>query len=253
MTSRLQEAAEGGPQDRESRWKRDHYPVYSRQVSNRLTIRVTLPASRGARRRRRPSSPVWGQVETTLLVDGRDLVGDMFDMGPKTDPDDLLGPHGLLRPGTGPRRVKLAEAECTEGCCGAVWVQIRYDGDDVVWDSWEDTGGPTTEQGVYRFDAEEYLAELARADNDRGWEWPGRTLARRLRTALQEDPAILARWNGRLDWIVCRPNERGLIHLSVITPADSGTQSLVRLPVTGDPVTEQAERALDRLRRHRPW
>jgi hypothetical protein len=210
-------------------------------VANDLTVRVTTP-----------EDSAWGQVETTLLVDGRDVVGDMFDNGPKTDPDDLLGPQGLLRPADDPHRVKLAEAECTEGCCGAVWVRVHRDGDEVVWDGWENTGGPPTGHSAYRFDADEYLAELTRADNDRGWEWPGRTLARRLRTALQDDPAILTRWNGRLDWIVCRPNERDVIHLSVVTPASPQTQSLMHLPVTDDPVTEQAKRALDRLRRRDP-
>jgi hypothetical protein len=199
-----------------------------------------------------PEVSTWGQVECTLLVNGRDVVGDVFDHGPKTDPDDLLGRHGSLWPADEPRRVRLAVAECAEGCCGAAWVGVRRDGDEVVWDGWENTGNLMVPDEV-RFGAEPYAAELARADADRGWEWPGRTVARILRGGLQDEPAVLARWNRRLDWVVCRPGERNLIVLSVVKPDDARAQSIVRFPVTDEPVVVQADRALDRLRRHPPW
>ncbi|MFH9968705.1 hypothetical protein ACH4PR_46710 [Streptomyces mirabilis] len=32
--------------------------------------------------------------------------------------------------------MRLAEASCTEGCCGALCVTIQRDGDYVLWDEW---------------------------------------------------------------------------------------------------------------------
>lgn len=32
--------------------------------------------------------------------------------------------------------MRLAEASCTEGCCGALYVTIQRDGDYVLWDEW---------------------------------------------------------------------------------------------------------------------
>ncbi|MGW4142910.1 hypothetical protein ACWELV_40310 [Streptomyces mirabilis] len=32
--------------------------------------------------------------------------------------------------------MRLAEASCTEDCCGALCVTIQRDGDYVLWDEW---------------------------------------------------------------------------------------------------------------------
>ncbi|MEU1279497.1 hypothetical protein [Streptomyces sp. NPDC005805] len=103
-------------------------------------------------------------VETRLLIGGRPLVDEAFGQGPGNPPGPLLG-TGALRATTTGHEVQLAEAYCTEGCCGALYVTIRREGAEVVWDGWR---GPHrgTPPPAYRFDAAAYDAELARAETD---------------------------------------------------------------------------------------
>jgi hypothetical protein len=210
-------------------------------VVDHLTIEVLTPARSG-----------WRVVETALLVNGHNPVASGFDNGPMADPDDLLGPHGLLQPAAEPRQVRLAEAECTEDCCGAVWMRLRREADLVIWDQWRVEGVAT--ETTFRFAAAQYSTELDRADAERDWEWPGRTVARLIRTALLDDPAILGRWRRRLEWIVCRANEPETVHLShVSTNANVHGQGLLELRVTDATPAEQAARTVERLRDYRPW
>ncbi|MER5638674.1 hypothetical protein ABT095_17130 [Kitasatospora sp. NPDC002227] len=58
------------------------------------------------------------------IVDGRDILAEVFDEGPAADPGQLLGPDTPLSATDTPRPVRPAEAECTEGCCGAVYVTV---------------------------------------------------------------------------------------------------------------------------------
>jgi hypothetical protein len=76
---------------------------------------------------------------------------------------------GQLRAASEPREIKLAEAYCTEGCCGALYVTIVREGAEVVWQDWRSRklGDPPPR---VRFDAAEYDREVARAEQDRGWE-----------------------------------------------------------------------------------
>ncbi|MEU1510843.1 hypothetical protein ABZ490_01580 [Streptomyces sp. NPDC005811] len=143
-------------------------------------------------------------VETRILVDGRPLVPALFPVGPPHSPE-CLEDQGGLRAGAGPREVRLAEAVCTEGCCGALYVTIRRDGDQVVWENWRRPDVPMVGSRPApppeRFDAAAYDAEVARAEADRTWSWPARTLARLLRHALDERPELLRRWDMRRGWI----------------------------------------------------
>ncbi|WP_327183115.1 hypothetical protein [Streptomyces sp. NBC_01334] len=144
-------------------------------------------------------------VETRILVDGRPLVPAVFAHGPAHSPEELLD-EGLLRAGPEPRRVRLAEAWCSEGCCGALHVTIRRDGDRVVWEDWRrppppGSSGPAPGLPVLRFDATAYDAEIARAEADRAWAWPARTVARLIKAGLVERPELLSRWDARRGWI----------------------------------------------------
>ncbi|MFF5446819.1 hypothetical protein [Streptomyces sp. NPDC012888] len=134
-------------------------------------------------------------VETRILVGGRPLLPALFRRGPGHTPEQLLD-TGALRAGDAPREVQLAEAYCTEGCCGALYVTVRREGGEVVWDGWRGaSAGPPP--AALRFDAAAYEAEVARAEHDRGWSWPARETARLIRAALRDRPELAARWGVR--------------------------------------------------------
>jgi hypothetical protein len=128
------------------------------------------------------------------MIDGRDVVAEVFDPGPGHAPELLLSPAGPLCASEEPHEVELAEAECTWGCCGALCVTIRRDGDQVVWGQWRDRNGPEPELPEFRFDAEDYGHEVARVEQDHSWEWPVRTVARLLDSRLRAQPERLGRW-----------------------------------------------------------
>jgi len=145
-------------------------------------------------------------VETRILIDGRPVVPEAFARGPAHSPEYLLD-DDRLRAGPEPHEVQLAEALCTEGCCGALHVTIRRDGDQVVWENWrrpETLPGsrePAPELPDHRFDALAYDAEIDRARTDRSWSWPARTMARLIKAGLRERPELLSRWDAALGWI----------------------------------------------------
>lgn len=145
-------------------------------------------------------------VETRILLDGHPLIPAVFARGPAHSPDYLLD-DGRLRAGPEPREVQLAEADCTEGCCGALYVTIRRDGDQVVWHDWRrpptmpGSREPAPELPAYRFDAAAYDAEITRAETDRSWSWPARTIARLIKAGLVERPELLTRWDASRGWI----------------------------------------------------
>jgi hypothetical protein len=126
------------------------------------------------------------------------VVPARFDRGPAEPPECLLT-GGCLAATHEPREVKLAEAYCTEGCCGALYVTVVREGDEVVWKRGRASmhAEPLPED---RFDAAEYDRQIARAEQDHSWEWPARTLARLLTERLRADPTILARWDCRPGW-----------------------------------------------------
>ncbi|MEU0432010.1 hypothetical protein ABZ153_10295 [Streptomyces sp. NPDC006290] len=143
-------------------------------------------------------------VEARVLIDGRPVVPTVFGRGPAHSPEYLLD-EGRLRAGAEPREVQLAEADCTEGCCGALYVTIRRDADQVVWEKWRQTmpgsREPAPEPPAYRFDASAYHAEIARAETDCTWSWRARTIARLIKAGLIEEPDLLSRWDAGRGWI----------------------------------------------------
>ncbi|MEU5217641.1 hypothetical protein AB0G79_15780 [Streptomyces sp. NPDC020807] len=142
-------------------------------------------------------------VETRFLIDGRPLVPEAFGPGPGDPPERLLD-SGALRAGPEPREVRLAEAYCTEGCCGALYVTVRREGGHVVWSDWRRPRLLAAARGelpAYRFDAAAYDAEIARAERDHGWTWPARRTARLVAAGLRDRPELLTGRGLRLRWI----------------------------------------------------
>ena len=126
-----------------------------------LSLRIVMP-SLGSRH---------GTVECRPIINGRDILADVFDEGPAGDPRTLLGPDAPLHATAIPREVRLAEAECTEGCCGAVYVTIRREGQHVIWSGWRNPDEDEVDLPELRFDVDQYDVEVRRASTDRSWEW----------------------------------------------------------------------------------
>ncbi|WP_327304199.1 hypothetical protein OG730_11735 [Streptomyces sp. NBC_01298] len=154
-----------------------------------------------------------------------------------------------------PREVRLAEATCTEGCCGALYVTIRRDGDQVVWDAWRNPDDDEVGLPEFRFDARQYRAELERATLDRSWEWPARTVARLLEDELRQQTAWLERWDCELGSVSARlwePPDQFHLFLfhpgrSAITEDRPWLQFQMTLNISGaDPAT-QTRRLVEEL------
>ncbi|MCZ2525939.1 hypothetical protein [Streptomyces sp. HB2AG] len=206
-------------------------------------------------------------VETRIIVDGRPVVPAVFGRGPAHSPEYLLD-NGLLRAGTEPREVQLAKAHCTEGCCGALYVTVRRDADQVVWENWRrpqtvpGSHGPAPELPAHRFDASAYDAETARAEDDRPWSWPARTTARLIKAGLVEKPELLSRWDARRGWIGTGfddPDTTVVTFLYVPGPAagrperaEESVQFRWVVPDDGTPPRAQAAAALRRLAEEDP-
>ncbi|MFG2337408.1 hypothetical protein [Streptomyces yangpuensis] len=207
----------------------------------RLEVVVTDPAVRSL-------------VETRILVDGLPLVASRFPIGVGEHPLVLLD-KGLLRAGEEPREVRLAGPHCGEGCCGALRVTVRREGDHVVWDGWQGAQGPRP--GPLRFDAAAYDAEITRAAQDREWEWQAHTTALLIARGLRDRPEVLAAWDcGDADahpaWddpgtvVVSFRHGRGL---GSGTQVPDGPQLYFEwlVPDDGSPPQAQADAAIRRL------
>ncbi|MEU6299878.1 hypothetical protein [Streptomyces erythrochromogenes] len=190
-------------------------------------------------------------VETRILADGVPLVAALFGKGPGNPPEYLLD-SGRLRAAPEPREVQLAEAYCAEGCCGALYVTIRRDGDEVVWDGWRGAVGPPPPP--YRFDAVAYDAELARAEGDHSWCWPARSTARLIAAGLRERPELTARWELSQAWVGTdwQDPDTVVLHLrhepSAPPPGTGGSLSFHwSLPADDGPPRHRADAVLQRL------
>ncbi|MDT0321290.1 hypothetical protein [Streptomyces millisiae] len=130
------------------------------------------------------------RVQTRPLVDGVDLLATALPEEPGMDPRHLP----TLTATAEPHEARLAEAECMESCCGALYVTITRTPTEVRWHGWRDPDRPGLSLPTLRFPVSHYDAELARAMGDFSWEWPARTIARHLEPALRDATAWLTRW-----------------------------------------------------------
>ncbi|MCT9138618.1 hypothetical protein [Streptomyces violarus] len=126
----------------------------------------------------------WAEVRP--LIDGVDVLKEVHPEGVARSCRHWTGPAESwpLAVTEEPRRVVITEPTCTAGCCGALYVTMRREGDRVIWDAWENTSNITALPADIRFDAAQYEAELARAAADRSWEEPVDTVARLLEQTL---------------------------------------------------------------------
>ncbi|QNE30154.1 hypothetical protein F1D59_20420 [Streptomyces sp. INR7] len=196
-------------------------------------------------------SPDSSAVETRILIDGVPLVPALFGKG-RGHPPEYLIDSGRLRAAPEPREVQLCEAYCTEGCCGALYVTIRRDGDEVVWDGWRGAVGPPPPP--YRFDAAAYDAELARAERDHSWCWPARSTARLVAAGLRDRPDLTSRWEVAVSWVATdwRDPDTTVVQLrftpSAPPPGTGGSLYFTwRLPDDDSPPGDRAAAALRRL------
>lgn len=215
---------------------------------NHLALQVVTPepAQRGA------------AVEVRPIIDGEDILATAFEEGPAEDPRRLLRPSSPLMPSREPKEIRLAEADCTEGCCGAVYVTITREDATVVWNGWRNPDDGELDLPSYRFDARQYEAEVQRAVADHSWEWPARTIARLLEEGLRQEPQWLDRWECELAWVSALPWERDRVAVVFFFQPDQPGQPAYRderpwlqfriaLSVTDEAPEVQADRRLQEL------
>ncbi|MFB7874267.1 hypothetical protein ACFC06_03375 [Nocardia sp. NPDC056064] len=172
---------------RRARWIAGR-PAPREGLTDRFAVRVVVED---------PDSVGYPQVEARIVIDGMPIVVTAFGKG-RAAPESLLDSGGL-RATADPNQIRLAEAHCAEECCGGLHVTVLREGLEVVWTGWRSSKKRALPSEM-RFDADAYDREVARAEQDRRWEWPARTVARLVRDGLRDDPIILGRWGCRLDW-----------------------------------------------------
>jgi hypothetical protein len=187
-------------------------------------------------------------VECRPIVDGRDILAEVFDEGPAVDPRHLLGPNAPLHATDTPREVRLAEAECTEGCCGAVYATVRREGPHVVWSGWRNPDVAEVDLPEFRFDVDQYEEEIDRAAEDYTWEWPARTVARLLEERLRKRTDWLTTWECELASVSAWPWEPDRITVFLFHPGRSAIredrpwlQFRMTIPLSAEDPADQAE------------
>ncbi|QES53181.1 hypothetical protein DEJ51_02035 [Streptomyces venezuelae] len=191
-------------------------------------------------------APVRGWIQVRPVIDGRDVLAELWPPWAGEDPWVVLGPGGVAAAGGGPHEVRLARISCTEVCCGALYVTVRREGGEVVWDGWRNPAGGHADMPEFRFDAARYAAEVRRAEQDRAWEWPARTVAGLLAERLRADPGWSRRWECELDAVWTDQAAPGRVELVLLHPdaaADREGRPWLQLGVTlevgdGDPEAE---------------
>ncbi|MFE4516824.1 hypothetical protein ACFRMQ_21820 [Kitasatospora sp. NPDC056783] len=200
-------------------------------------------------------------LEVRPIVNGRDLLAGI----PSRSEDVniryvassiryLLARGGPLRATAIPHEVRLAFSGCgAEICCGALYVTVGRDGDQVVWAGWRDAVDPNLDLPELRFAADQYDTEVLRAEEDRGWEWPAAVVATLLEAGLRERGDWLARWECELEAVGTWRNQPDRIEITLMhPPGREGTylphaQFLIPLPISADDPSEQAELLLAQL------
>ncbi|MFF3838057.1 hypothetical protein [Streptomyces sp. NPDC001930] len=201
----------------------------------------------------------WAEVRP--LIDGVDILAEVHPDGLAPSCRNWRGPAESrpLAVSEEPRRVMITEPDCTAGCCGALYVTMRRDGDVVIWDAWENTSDTDSVPGVTRFDAAQYEAELARAAADRSWEEPLDTAARLLEETLVESGwfeqwgcVLVGVWPRRREPDVpgelTSPEGVDVMFHHAQESGERGTSYGYELSVTGgEPVEEQVRRFAARI------
>lgn len=197
---------------------------------------------------------VGSPVQVRPIVDGRDILAEVFTEGPGADPEVLLAPRGPLTADVEPHEARLATAACDEGCCGAIYVTIHQDSDQVVWGGWRNPDDPSVDLPEFRFDADEYRRQLDQARSDTTWEWPARTIARVLEGRLRDAPELLAHWSCELHAVVAWPWRRDEVTVLLFHPgrpaADPNRpwqQLQLVFPVVKDDLAGQVDRLFEEL------
>lgn len=217
-----------------------------------LAIRIVTPA---------PSTRQ--APRTHLVVDGVPLVTRLFDFGAPGCPLRLVHGKRELGAQAEAHEVWLCEADCAEGCCGALAARIRRDEATgrVLWEVGSTSG--RTETARFAFDAGDYDAEVARVEADRSWEWPALRAARLLDRRLRDEPALLDRWSCRLGGAVSSNFERSVLRLILWHPEPPGSgrpwlqfQYRTEIPdaitVEDAAVAAKVEEILERFRENDP-
>lgn len=110
-------------------------------------------------------------AQVRFWVNGEDVVERAVGpggRGPLVAEALPAGLPSLLRATSEPRRVRLGEPACTGGCCGFLSVVMQRVGNVVRWSGWE-VPHEQDRPLEFDFDADEYDAEMARAEEDPGW------------------------------------------------------------------------------------
>ncbi|MET9225258.1 hypothetical protein [Lentzea sp. NPDC003310] len=155
----------------------------------RETPGLRVPSKRFAVRIATHAPDPTGGVEARILLDHVPICVALFGGGFSGWPEWTVDGGRLLATDE-PREVLLHDHDGTD-----LYVTIVREDAEVVWKDWRWTNHSGRLPGEYRFDAEEYDAEVALAEADRSWEWPARTVARLVEQRLRADPSILGRWD----------------------------------------------------------
>jgi hypothetical protein len=109
-------------------------------------------------------------AELRFWVNGEDVVERAVGpggRGPLAAEALTPGLPSPLRATSAPRRVQLGEPERTGGCCGFLTVVTQRVGNIVRWSGWE-VPNQRDRPLEFDFEADEYDAEVARAEKDPG-------------------------------------------------------------------------------------
>ncbi|MGW9070653.1 hypothetical protein ACWGQT_14575 [Streptomyces yangpuensis] len=199
--------------------------------------------------------PDKGGLEVRTIVNGRDLLADLSSRGGHggrryvgAGPRHLLGRASPLHATTTPHEVRLALSGCgVEECCGALYVAVTRDGEQVVWAGWRDPSHQNLDLPELRFGAAQYEAEVARACEERSWQWPAGEVAQLLEEGLRERGDWLGRWDCELEAVWASRAEPDRIHLVLRHPRDRADtdrpwiQFGMTLPISADGPPGQAE------------
>ncbi|WBP91044.1 hypothetical protein [Kitasatospora cathayae] len=112
-------------------------------------------------------TPDEGGVEVRPIVNGRDLLADVFPGGVGgsrylgVGPRYLLGRDGPLHATATPHETRIAWSGCgVEECCGSLYLTVRRAGEHVVWEGWRDPANQDHTLPKLRFTAGQYEAEV---------------------------------------------------------------------------------------------